>query len=277
MDRKKMMDDMYGPLYAPIPDSAKYLERIGMGPVVKADRETLDQIIIAHQRSVPFENLDIFDDDANHISLHIPALYDKIVVRRRGGYCFECNTAFMALLQSLGYECYAIAVRIVMNNADRALPITHKATIVTIDGVRLFCDVGFGGPSPQGSVLIDESFEQPSGSNTFVFERDGDTVTIYRLVDGSKDRLMVFVDEPVDPVDFLAPNEYQSRSKYSFFRMSRICNRVTETGNVTLGGNVLKVNSDSGTDETILETEAQLRDALKVHYGIDVDFPLKMS
>jgi N-hydroxyarylamine O-acetyltransferase len=276
MDRQKLFDDLYGPLYAPIPDSAKYLERIGMQPIKKADKETLDALVAAHQRNVPFENLDIYDLDVNHLSLYIENLYDKIVLQRRGGYCFETNAAFMALLTSLGYDCYAVGVRIVINLEKLSMPISHRATVVTVDGVRYFCDVGFGGPSPQGAVMLDYTGEQLSGSNVFIVEKAGNGYEIYRIVDGVKEREMIFDDIPVDPVDFLAPNEYQSRSKNSFFKFARICNLVTETGSITLGGNILKIHSNGGTVEKTLETEGELRGALKEHYGIDVGFQLNM-
>jgi len=270
-----MLDDLFNPLYAPLPDSGKYLERIGLKPIQKADKETLSRLVLAHQRTVPFENLDVYDANAD-ILLGIPALYDKVVLRRRGGYCFELNAAFMALLESLGYDCRPVAVRVVWH-ATRFMPLSHRATIVTIDGVRYFADVGFGGPSPQCALLLDDPGEQPSGGNVFVIDRGEDGTTVSRLVDGGKEKLLNFLETRFDPVDFLALNEYQAKNKNSLFNRERLLNRVTETGSVTLGGNVLKIHSDGGTVEKTLETEAQLRDALKEHFGIVVDFPLRMD
>ena len=274
MDRQQIFDELYDPLYKPLPDSGSYLKRIGHGPVEKADKETLDSLVLAHQRSVPFENLDVYDAEID-LSLSVSALYDKIVRRRRGGYCFELNAAFMALLKSIGYDCYAVAVRVVMN-IDRYMPLSHRATIVTIDGIRHFCDVGFGGPSPQSALLLDERGEQSSGVNVFVFGEGTLGTVINRVVSGKKEPLLAFSETPCDPVDFLALNEYQSKSKYSMFRVARVCNLVTNTGSITLSGNVLKIHTGSDTIEKTLETEQDLRAALKEHYGIDVTFPLKI-
>jgi len=270
-----MFKELFKPLYAPISDSGKYLERIGMEPIKKADKETLDRLILAHQRSVPFENLDVYDAHAD-ISLEIPELYDKIVVRRRGGYCFELNAAFMALLQSLGYDCYPIGVRVVWH-ADCFMPLSHRGTIVTIDGVRYFVDVGFGGPSPQGTLLLDERGEQPSGSNVFVVDKSDEGTSISRLVDGEKERTLLFFETPFDPVDFLALNEYTSKHKDALFRRERLLNLLTETGVKTISGNVLKIHSGSETIEEVLDTEEKFKSALKGHFGLVIDFPLRLG
>ena len=263
----------FKPLYSPLPDSKLYLERIGISSINAPDKETLDRLVLCHQRTVPFENLDIFDADMD-ISLHIPELYDKIVLRRRGGYCFELNAAFMSLLKSLGYDCYAIAVRVVWNFPD-VMPISHRATIVTIDGTRYFCDVGFGGPSPQGALYLDVVGFQESGSNVFEIEKGKSGTTIYRIVDGKRERLLLFGEEPCDPVDFLALNEFQSRGRESMFRKGRLLNLVRETGSATLSGNVLKIHDDGNTSEKTLADEQELRAAMKEHFGLAVDFPLK--
>ena len=275
MDRQKRFEELYAPLYTPLPDSGKYLERIGMAPILKPDKETLDALVIAHQRNVPFENLDVYDCDVE-VPLSIAKLFEKIVLRRRGGYCFELNAAFMSLLKSLGYDCYAVAARVLMN-VDRAMPLSHRGTIVTIDGVRYFCDVGFGGPSPQGTLLLDEPGEQISGPNVFIIVKDDRGTVIYRVVGDDRETVISFSEAVCDPIDFLALNEYQSRNKNSGFKASRMCNLVTETGCITLGGNALKIHSGGDTVERTLETEQELRNALKEHYGIDADFALRMD
>ena len=102
---------MYKEIYAPIPDAAQYLKRIGIDEIPEPTREKLDKIVYAHLTHVPFENLDECWDKACP-SLKIPDLYDKIVTRNRGGYCFELNAALFSLLKALGYEVYPVACRI---------------------------------------------------------------------------------------------------------------------------------------------------------------------
>ena len=267
------MLEAFKPLYSPLPDSRRYLERIGIDSIDKPDKKNLDKLVLHHQMAVPFENLDIYDADTD-ISLEIPTLYDKIVLRRRGGYCFELNAAFMSLLSSLGYDCYAIAVRVVWNFPD-VMPISHRATIVTIDGERFFCDVGFGGPSPQNALNLNDGGLQESEINVFKVEKVASGTVIHRMVNGIKERLLLFLETPCDPVDFLAFNEYQSRSRESMFRKVRLLNLVTETGNITLTGNVLKIHDGGNISEKTLSDERELKAAMKEHFGLSVDFPLK--
>ena len=90
-------------LYAPIPDLDAYLARIGIAEAKEPTLDFLDEVIMAHQCSVPFDDLDTCALDIVP-SLGIPDLFEKIVVRKRGGYCFELNALFGALLKALGFQ-----------------------------------------------------------------------------------------------------------------------------------------------------------------------------
>lgn len=269
-----MFSKLYDPLYEALPDRSAYLQRIGFEGECKPDKRTLDALVLAHQCNVPFENLDIYDAGAD-ISLGITDLFDKIVTRRRGGFCFELNAIFMSLLQSVGFECYPVAVRIVWH-ATRAMPITHRATIVVIDGEKYYCDVGFGGPSPQGGARLEYGVPQQIGNATFVFEKEGLDSVISRVTEDGNERLQMFMDVPVEPVDFIAPCFFQSKSEMSGFKMVRMLNLTTKSGAVALNGNVLRVHRNGETEESTLETEDALREAIEKHYGIKVDFALRV-
>jgi N-hydroxyarylamine O-acetyltransferase len=269
---------MYEELYKPLPDKSKYLERIGVTGPVAADAETLNLLVRAHQKTVPFENLDIYDAGAD-ILLDIDILFDKVVNRRRGGYCFELNAAFMALLQSLGYDCYPVCARVVwMSPPGTYMPITHRAGIVTLGGTRYFIDVGFGGPSPHGALRLDEPGPQSDGRTTGGFDKapDGDFI-IYRVTESGREQLLKFSDRRCENVDFLAPNEYLSKNKNSGFKAMRMINITRDDGSAAINGNVLRVHLGGSVTETPLDTEEKLRGALAEYFGLRVDFPLKIS
>src|SRR5690606_20497919 len=78
-----------------------YLQRIGYEGPLDRSAKTLAQLQYCHLHTVPYENLDILRGVP--ISLELEDLFDKIVVRRRGGYCFELNALFGWLLRELGY------------------------------------------------------------------------------------------------------------------------------------------------------------------------------
>jgi N-hydroxyarylamine O-acetyltransferase len=266
---------MFEEFNAPLPDSKGYLKRLGLSGADKPDLKTLDLLISAQQRSVPFENLDICDAGAE-VLLDIASLYDKIVVRRRGGYCFELNALFMSLLKSLGFECYPVAARVVWMSTGY-MPVSHRAGIVLTGGERYFCDVGFGGPSPNRALKLDEENPQRSGTNLFVFDKAPDSdFIIYRLTDGGREQLLKFSDRPCENVDFLAPNEYQSKSRNSGFKMMRMLNISLENGSAAINGNMLKIHKDGNAEEVLLDTPEKMKRALKEYFGITVDFELKI-
>ncbi len=103
-------------------DAGRYLARIGLDPntVTRPDLETLARLQRAHATTVPFENLDIVGRcvEASRIVLSVPRLYEKVVERRRGGYCFELNGLFHWLLDDLGYDVDRIAAMVTSDGED---------------------------------------------------------------------------------------------------------------------------------------------------------------
>src|ERR1043166_8591573 len=115
-----------------------YLDRINYRGPLNVDAETLRQLQVAHLRSVPFENLSIHAHEP--IVLDDESLYDKIVERRRGGFCYELNGLFAALLTALGHRVELLSAR-VWGGGGYGPPFDHMA--LRVDGDFLV-DVGFG-------------------------------------------------------------------------------------------------------------------------------------
>ena len=57
--------------------------------------------------NVPFENLDI----QNKIKIDLDNLFDKIVIRNRGGFCYELNGLFYKLLKQIGFAVRMVSAR----------------------------------------------------------------------------------------------------------------------------------------------------------------------
>ena len=129
-----------------------YLERIGWDKPVHLDRETLNELIFRHQCAVPFENLTLYYLH-EPIELDTEKLYKKIVLDRRGGYCFELNGLFVSLLYSLGFDVYSVMVRL-QTRSEEVRPIMHRGCIARIGEKRYFFDVGFGGPMAPFAVEL---------------------------------------------------------------------------------------------------------------------------
>ncbi|MBR5380989.1 MAG: arylamine N-acetyltransferase [Oscillospiraceae bacterium] len=259
---------MYEEVLAPLPDAGAYLDRIGYDGSVTPSRGTLDALILAHQLSVPFENLTVYDGDAN-VSLAVRDLYDKIVVRRRGGYCFELNGLFCSLLLALGFDCRPVAGRVLWGKPSRGF-VGHRATLVSLEGRRLFCDVGFGGPMPDLALDIDEPSVQRCGRDAFFFTPSeyGETMLNRETPDGGE-ALISFSTAQCDARDFLPLNYYYDYAPASYFRSKRMVNLRTEDGFAAIDGDRLRLRSGGTVKETRLTTPQEINDALTRHFGID--------
>ena len=125
-------------------DVNPYLERIGYtGPIVNS-AYMLARLQEQHVHTVPYENLDILDRIP--LSLDIPDLYDKIVTRHRGGYCFELNALFGWLLQELGFKVTHYFGRFWRDETDTPAKRRHHILHVDIEEQRFIADVGVGEP-----------------------------------------------------------------------------------------------------------------------------------
>jgi len=265
---------VYGKYYADLPDLDAFLARIGLaGQTVSLDREGLDKVIWAHLCSVPFENIDLYDYDIR-VDFGIEELFDKIVLHHRGGYCFELNSLFLALLEALGFEAYAIGVRILMGGEGFIPAIAHRASVVVIDGKRYFADVGFGKTSAAGgSVCIDEPGKQTVRDEVYsVEDRDYHHKIILRHKDGEVRPVFLFLPDPFPIVDFVA---YNTSMALTGFRGRRIANLRTENGAMSIDGDILRRTVGEEKIETPLPTAEDAWRILTEDLGMILDAPLK--
>ncbi|NLB29925.1 MAG: arylamine N-acetyltransferase, partial [Clostridiales bacterium] len=175
MGTENFYEKIYGKYNVKFTDAEtdRYLNRIGLTRAeVSLDREGLNKLQRSHLWSVPFENIDLFDYD-RPVDFGTAEVFDKIVNKNRGGYCFELNAALMLLIEALGFTVHAAGARIVIpdNPEELPMPLTHRASIVTIDGKRYYCDVGFGmTTAPLIPVCLDERDEQDIAGDIFTVE-----------------------------------------------------------------------------------------------------------
>ena len=190
-----------------------YLERIGFGGTAKPRLDTLFALHFAHATAIPFENLDI--QMGLPIRLDLASLQDKMVLRRRGGYCFEQNTLFLAALKTLGFEAIPCEARVRLGAPD-ILPRTHMLLVVRLEGAFWLCDVGFGGEGLLWPVPMDG---EPHAQflNTYRVLPEGPLRALQSLHDGAWEDLYAFHPEPQFPVDFEVANHYTSTHPESRF------------------------------------------------------------
>lgn len=142
-----------------------YLDRIGLRDAPAVSAEALERLHFEHIQNIVFENLDIHL--GRLIEIDVARIFDKIVGRGRGGFCYELNTLFASLLHTLGFDVTLHACRVVTSGA-RWIPFGHIATIVHLEEDWL-ADVGFGN-SFQRPLRLAEGVEQADEGGTHLLE-----------------------------------------------------------------------------------------------------------
>ena len=250
-------------------DAEKYLERIGLDLEPSHTREFLSRLQLAHVTSVPYENLDILQ--GRPISLDIPTLYEKVVVRRRGGYCFELNALFAALLRRLGFSVRDYLGRYL--KGEVGIPLRrHRIIGVMLDGKELILDVGLGQSGPRTPLLLEEGLVQEQFGESYLFRRDPELGwVLHQLWGGEWVRLYSFTTEHQYEVDYIEPSFYCERHPDSPFNKKEIVALKTLSGRKTVDGRSFKVFSD-GELVRILEnmSDDRLRRVLYDEFGIDL-------
>jgi len=265
------MGEAYSEYFKKIENVDGYFERIGLkkGEKIPVTREGLDKLVLAHVSNVPFENLDIYEHGIKP-DLSVDALYDKIVIKRRGGYCFEQNALFMSLLETLGFDVFPVGARVSRGDFDFKR-LSHRATIATIEGVRYLCDVGFGGPVVCGALPVDDNSPYELQGDVFSVEQyDQKNKILIRHKDGDREPIYIFAPEQFFILDFVALSFFMAGSSDSNFTKKRMANLRTDQGSVSIDDNIFRSRENGVLSERVLNSEAELEEILKSRFGLNV-------
>jgi N-hydroxyarylamine O-acetyltransferase len=228
-----------------------YLKRIG-----DPDPESVPDLQWAHQRTVPFENLSIHLGE--EIVLAEQPLFDKIM-RGRGGFCYELNSSFGALLTALGHQVDLLAARVSHDDGTVGPPFDHM--VLRVDSLWLV-DVGFGRFS-RTPLRIDDETDQVDADGVY---RVTSGLEVYR--DGV--RQYVFDTRPYELPDFVPTCWYQATSPAVHFTQSLTCTLPLENGRVTLSGDRLITTRDGLREEKILGSEQEILQTYQDVFGIEL-------
>ncbi len=254
-----------------VPETEKYLHRIGYNGGVTPSLANLQKLMTCHLRSVPYETVTIHRSGQTP-SLAVADLFAKIVEGNGGGYCFEQNTLFQALLESLGYTVRPCFCRST-DTPGQVDPINHRGVLVTLEGKQYLADVGWGGPMAQGPLLLQPGTHEVAGKRYVVEPLSSHWITIDRFstkTDEAGDPLRVGIMElclaEVKDDDFDALNRKFS-SPGSEFRDTAMANISRPDGHVALSDRTLTIMKDG--QKTVRELQPEEVDAaLKEHFGL---------
>lgn len=259
-----------------------YLRRIGAQHPAWPTSDVLRDLQLRHLTTVPFENLSIHLGE--EIVLDEKRLLDKLVGARRGGFCYELNGAFGALLSSLGFDVTLLAARVYGDDGRPGIPYDHLALRVrTVDGGDWITDVGFGAHSHY-PLAFGERGEQRDPAGVFgVVESGPDAAGVRGAGDGreSKDLDVVLGDKrqyrlemrPRALEDFVVGAWWHSTSSLSNFSRSLVCSRVTKDGGrITLSGRKFTVTDPDGAKEVVeVATDEEVLAVYRERFGIELD------
>ncbi|PPS73055.1 MULTISPECIES: arylamine N-acetyltransferase family protein [Streptomyces] len=259
-----------------------YLRRLGAEHPAWPTVDALRELHLRHLRAVPFENLSIHLGE--EIVLEEKRLLDKVVGARRGGFCYELNGSFGALLAALGYDVALLAARVYGDEGRLGIPYDHLALRVrTVDGGDWLADVGFGAHSHLPLAFGDRG-EQEDPAGTFRIVEAGPDAAGVRGGHGTVEAADLDVLRDGRPQyrlevrpralgDFVAGAWWHSTSSVSHFTRSLVCSRVTEEGGrITLSGRRLTVTAADGTRvERELGTDEEVLGVYRERFGIELD------
>lgn len=244
-----------------------YLRRLGVTHPIEPTLDGLALLQQAHLLTTPFENLSVRAGEP--IVLDERRLVEKVVERRRGGFCYELNGAFGWLLRQLGFSVTRISARVYSGERQTFGPeFDHMALLVHLDQDYLV-DVGFGDsarwpiPMPNGETedvsgryRVRRDRHTPDG---FVLQRHEQTAWAAQYA---------FTTQPCQLADYAEMCHYHSHSPASHFTQRTVCTVATSTGRLTLTPDALTVTEGASKQKRAVGSQAEFDALLLEHFGI---------
>lgn len=249
-------------------DLAAYAARVGAAGPLEPSLETLRTLHRLHPVAIPFENLTTLLGESP--SLDVPSLERKLVRSGRGGYCFEHNRLFGAVLETLGFTVTGLAARVLWErDPGTVIPRTHMLLAVDVGGERYIADVGFGGLTLTAPLVLVPEVEQATPHETFRLRRhDGGFVLEVQV--RNEWRPLYWFDETIHlPIDFEVLNHFVATHPSSPFRSMLVCARALPDRRLALRNGRFTVRRFGGDAESReLQSVAALRRVLGDDFGI---------
>jgi N-hydroxyarylamine O-acetyltransferase len=217
----------------------------------------------AHFFNVPFENLDI--SRGVRIEVDERVNFEKLVTRRRGGFCLELSGTFARALRQMGFRLDVIGAR-VLSEGKLSYPMSHMTLIVHLDQPWI-ADVGFGSRIVE-PLRLAERGEQVFGMRRYVVENDGDHWFVTCMEDGYDTLTYTFTLQPREFEEFQPVCTWLQTSPDSRFTRGDVISLPTERGRTTFARNRL-ITFDGVTREERELLPAEAAAVIRQHFGID--------
>lgn len=255
-------------------DSAlkNYLERIAISEGVSGDLETLKKLTQGHPKHITFENIDSFTGIVPAIDT--ADIFHKLVTEKRGGYCYEQNSLFKEVLQTLGFNMKMHLARVLWSSKDGSETArTHMLLTTDIGGEKYLVDVGFGSMTLTAPVLFHSEQETPNGLFRLISLDDN----FYRLDVFKNEWLPIykFTLEEVQLSDLDMANWYVATGPSSMFNKFLMITRVDEHARYALFNKEFNIrDNEGGKKSSEITSEEELELILINYFKLNIPSPL---
>lgn len=246
-------------------DLSAYLRRIEYGGELEASQAVLEALHLAHVSHIPFENLDILL--GRPILLGLDSLQIKLVDGKRGGYCFEQNLLFAAVLDVLGFSVKRLAAR-VRPPDKRLLPRTHMTLLVTAGKDSWLADVGFGADGPLLPVPFGSDQSSQQFTKTYRVKEESDCRVLQSLHEHQWVDLYAFNLEPQKLVDYELANYFTSTHPDSPFVRTLTAQLATPEARMILRNMEYILDQGTSVTKRVLKNDEELLDVLEGTFGL---------
>jgi N-hydroxyarylamine O-acetyltransferase len=249
-------------------DLESYFARVDYRGARQASLESLRELQAAHALAIPFENIDVIRGLG--VRLDLPSIEQKLVHEQRGGYCFEQNALFAAVLEQLGFRVTPLAARVRWQiPAAVAMPLTHMVLRVDLGGVPYLADVGFGGLTPTAPLRLNAEEPQATPHETFRVLRSRDAFMLQAQVESDWGDVYRFTLEQQHPIDYELANWYTSRHPSSRFVQNLVVARPgRDRTRASLFNREFVVRRGAIADKRMIETPEELLEVLANQFGL---------
>ena len=231
-----------------------YLRRIGQPAPAGTSFEALRRLHLAHRETFLFENRTIQEGGA--ISLAMPDLERKFIDAGRGGYCFEHNTLFAAVLAEAGFASTTLLGRVRRGPPERWAR-THMVLRLEVDGEVWLADVGFGCAGLVEPMPLGDGATVEQGGFTYRLRRDRHLwILSLRDAAGVETDLYEFSEEPQTAMDVEVANHYTSTHPDSMFRRTLTIQRTTREERTILRHSMFTRYVDGRIEERAIDNAA---------------------
>jgi N-hydroxyarylamine O-acetyltransferase len=253
----------------------EYLERIGIDSPVRPDLPTLTAIHAAHVAAIPFEGLDPFL--GRPVKLDLASIQEKILLNRRGGYCFEQNTLLKAALEAIGFTVTGLGGRVRwMSPSESPLgPRSHMLLKIDLPAGSYIADVGFGAFLLDRPLPFQTGVEYGSAMGKFMLTEAAGIFALNVKQSAGWRAAYVFNLEPQTPSDYDVANWYTSTSSDAPFMSTLIIERIAGGRRYKLINNrfVTEIRDGEVADDRVIGNADEFGRILDQTFGITPPVP----